>query len=287
MDRKKRLVIVDGHQLVWRCVGASPLEEPRKLAGEILRWTSVIPRYHHTSTTVFTWDVGTSFRKKLFPGYKAKRRKDEKLEAMRETVRDAMKIVVPIIEALGIRQCYLKGYEADDVINSIVVRERRDGEEMIVYSHDADLLQLIRFDGVFCLHPTGKPLGRNYVKNKHGVEPEMIQTLKALAGDSSDNYGGVRGIGPVNAVKLINEHGDLFKILEALEAGKIKKGLAKKIESDRENALLAWKLAALRLVNYKSRQTPADRQNAIKTIIESRVKAALEPEVFESLIEEG
>lgn len=287
-NKKRRILIVDGNQLVWRVVGTSPLEEPRHLAGRFLRWVSVIPRYHGTQKTFIAWDVGKSFRRELFSGYKAKRRQDPMQEAIRGVVDEVIKMLIPILKALGITQVHRKGYEADDVIYSLAIRQiKKDPpDEVIVYSMDADLEQLIRFDGVYVLHPTGKPLGREFVKRKRGVEPEMVQTLKALAGDSSDNYIGVRGIGPKKAVKLINDHGDLFKILEAAEKGEVKGKMGEKIIEERESALLAWKLAALQMIEFKENRQSADRDTAQDVIMQARVKEGLDPEVFESLIEE-
>jgi 5'-3' exonuclease len=170
-----------------------------------------------------------------------------------------------------------------------VIRARDDDEidEVIVYSLDADLLQLVRFDGVKVLHPKGDPLGREYVIEKFGVTPELLQTYKALVGDPSDGYKGVKGIGPKKAASLINEHGDLFEIYKALDAGKLKGPIVFKLKAGREHALLCWKLAALRYVDYHVRRSVADRRAAQAFIMSARIREGLDPDVFESLIEEA
>jgi len=289
MDSETRLAVIDGNQLIWRVVGAAPLEESSKHAGRFMGWLSTLPRYHKTKKTIVAWDVGESFRKRIFVDYKSKRRKDANLEMMRGAVKDAIKILIPLLEAMGITQAYRKGFEADDVIHSIVIRARKEENPptVIVYSMDADLLQLVRFPGVFVLHPTGKPLSRRYVESKLGVPPEMVQTLKAIAGDSSDNYKGVHGVGPVNAVKLIKQYGDLFSIYRALDNGDVKPPkLAEKMQAGRDSAMLSWKLAALRLIDFKERKKAANRKKAKKLIFKHKIREALDPFVFESLIEE-
>jgi DNA polymerase-1 len=199
-----------------------------------------------------------------------------------------MKILVPVVGALGIPQVYWKGFEADDVIYSFAVKLIDDPDvEVLVYSMDADLLQLVRFDRIKIVQPTGKPLGRRYVESKFGIPPEHIQTLKAIAGDSSDGYKGVKGIGPVKAVALIKAFGGLFDIYAALDDGKIEGAVAAKLAAGRDDARVSWKLAALRLIVYNERRSPADRDRAMKLIFSNRIREGLDPEVFNALFVEG
>ncbi len=287
MDRQTRIGIIDGHQLVWRVVGASPLEEPRVHAGRFLSWASLLHRYHRTSSLFVAWDVGASFRRKIFPAYKLHRKKDDNHDILRRTVQDVMKMLVPVVEAMGIPQVYRKGFEADDVIYSLAVKSIDDPDvEVLVYSMDADLLQLVRFDRIKIVYPQGKPLGRRFVEAKFGIPPEHLQTLKALAGDSSDGYKGVKGIGPVKAASLISAFGGLFDIYAALDDGKIDGVVASKLAAGRDDARVSWKLAALRLIVYNERRSPPDRDRAMKLIFSNRIREGLDPEIFNALFVE-
>ena len=82
-----------------------------------------------------------------------------------------------------------------------------------------------------------------------GVTPEQIPDFKALAGDSSDHYPGVAGIGPKTAVNLLTKYGSLENLYKKLEAGEIKDfsdAICAKLTADKENALMSHNLATIR-----------------------------------------
>ena len=81
-------------------------------------------------------------------------------------------------------------------------------------------------------------INREKVKERLGVYPERVIDYKALVGDSSDNYPGVQGIGPVGAIKLIDEFGDFDEI--------VKKSGNKKIVEGYESGELSKRLATIR-----------------------------------------
>ena len=54
----------------------------------------------------------------------------------------------------------------------------------------------------------------NEVIEKFGVKPNRVIDVQSLAGDSIDNVPGVPGIGIKTAALLINEYGDLDKLIE-------------------------------------------------------------------------
>jgi 5'-3' exonuclease len=158
-------------------------------------------------TTIITLDSRTSWRRDKWPDYKANRpAKDElSLEQMRRTI-DALR-------ADGFVMVELDGYEADDVIASLVAAI--DGERVIL-SQDKDLLQLLG-EGVTMYH-----LGRNQlvtadiIKAELGVDPGKVAEWLALTGDKSDNVPGVNGVGPKRATSLLVKYGSINGIYEAL-----------------------------------------------------------------------
>jgi 5'-3' exonuclease len=121
-----------------------------------------------------------------------------------------------ILRALGVRQYYGIGCEADDVIGRLAYEYSQDKDAVVIYSGDSDLRQLVN-DRVCVIAPgfRGKDAyyGREEVLQKHGVPPELLADQKALSGDSSDNIPGIPGIGPVKANKLIDAFGGIESII--------------------------------------------------------------------------
>jgi DNA polymerase-1 len=148
------------------------------------------------------------------------------------------------------------GFEADDVIGTIcqTVSSINDIQTVIV-TGDRDILQLVVDEKVLVYLPTkgiseGKIYGSHDVVERLGVLPSHIIDWKGLAGDSSDHYPGVAGIGPKTAVDLIKQFGTLESLYAALEQDhenqRIKAGVKEKLLSQRELAFLCKTLATIR-----------------------------------------
>ncbi|MBV9567580.1 MAG: DNA polymerase I [Hyphomicrobiales bacterium] len=180
-----------------------------------------------------------SFRKELYPPYKSNRSDPPpdlipQFPLMREAVR-----------AFGLFPVEQDRYEADDLIATYARIAVDRGADVTIISADKDLMQLIR-PGVSMYDPasgdakskTYRPerrIGREEVLAYFGVEPEKVIDVQALAGDSTDNIPGVRGIGVKTAAQLLSEYGDLEGLLA--RAGEIKQ--PKRREALIENAELA------------------------------------------------
>ncbi len=122
-----------------------------------------------------------------------------------------------LVETFGIPLIAMPGYEADDVIGTLVTRARAEGVSSVVVSGDKDFFQLVG-DGVTVFDP-GK--GITYtpatVEEKFGVPPEQVTDVLGLMGDASDNVPGVPGIGKKTAVALISEYGTIEEVLAHLD----------------------------------------------------------------------
>ncbi|MBV8963324.1 MAG: DNA polymerase I, partial [Hyphomicrobiales bacterium] len=180
-----------------------------------------------------------SFRKQLYPPYKSNRSDPPpdlipQFPLMREAVR-----------AFGLFPVEQDRYEADDLIATYARIAVDRGADVTIISADKDLMQLIR-PGVSMYDPasgdakskTYRPerrIGREEVVAYFGVEPEKVIDVQALAGDSTDNIPGVRGIGVKTAAQLLSEFGDLESLLA--RASEIKQ--PKRREALIENAELA------------------------------------------------
>ncbi|MEO8667686.1 MAG: DNA polymerase, partial [Bauldia sp.] len=165
-----------------------------------------------------------TFRKEIYPDYKATRREPpDELVPQFPLMRAA-------IRALGMDPIEEAGFEADDLIATYACQARDAGAEVLIISSDKDMMQLVS-DRVlvydFESGAKGKPgyrperkIDRAGVIDYFGVPPEKVTDVQALVGDTSDNVPGVPGIGVKTASQLIIEYGDLETLLA--RAGEIK-----------------------------------------------------------------
>jgi len=153
-----------------------------------------------------------SFRRELFPEYKAHRPDPPEdlipqFPLMRETVR-----------AFGLTPVEQDRYEADDLIATYAKEARARGADVLIVSADKDLMQLIE-PGVAMYDPASgdreeRHIGPQEVFDYFGATPDKVVDIQALAGDSTDNVPGAPGIGVKTAAQLIAEFGDLETLLE-------------------------------------------------------------------------
>ncbi|RJR12886.1 hypothetical protein C4585_02910 [Candidatus Parcubacteria bacterium] len=161
---------------------------------------------------------GSTVRHELFEAYKAKRIKAEP-ELIRQLER-----APEVFKAFGIPVYASPGFEADDIIGTIVrqVREEEDSVDIIISTGDMDTLQLVE-DKRVQVYTLRKGLNdtvlydEDRVRERYGFGPEHVIDYKALRGDPSDNIPGIRGIGEKTAVELIQAFGSLESIYEVLE----------------------------------------------------------------------
>ncbi len=155
------------------------------------------------------FDAGRhTFRNEIYSDYKANRPEaPEDLIPQFPLVRDATR-------AFGVPAIELAGYEADDLIATYARIAREAGAKVTIVSSDKDLMQLVA-DGEVELLDTMKNrrIGSAEVMEKFGVPPSKVVDVQSLAGDSTDNIPGIRGIGVKTAAELINTYGDLETLL--------------------------------------------------------------------------
>jgi DNA polymerase-1 len=159
-------------------------------------------------------------------------------------------LIHQVVQAFNIKILSQAGYEADDLIGTMAERAKQAGHEVVVVTGDKDLMQLVD-DQVFLLDElraakigSEKFIDSVEVKNQMGVRPEHITDLLALAGDSSDNIPGVLGIGVKTAAELIEEYGDLEKILSMTPLIK-QKSRREKLIDGQELARLSKRLVTI------------------------------------------
>ena len=186
------------------------------------------------------FDAGEkTFRNAIYPQYKAHRPPPpEDLVPQFSLVRDATR-------AFGVACVEMVGFEADDLIATYARVAREAGARCTIISSDKDLMQLV-VDGEVELYDTmkNKRIATAEVLEKFGVGPDKVVQVQALAGDSTDNVPGVRGIGIKTAAELIGIYGDIETLIA--RAGEIKQNKRREtIIENAENARVSLRLVTL------------------------------------------
>ncbi|MHB9075670.1 MAG: DNA polymerase I [Desulfobaccales bacterium] len=150
---------------------------------------------------------GPTFRHNLYKDYKAHR------PPMPEALVSQLPYIRQIIDALNLPSLVYEGYEADDLISTLVRRAREQGYEVEIISGDKDLLPLVA-EGVDMWDPMKEVrYDPAAIREKYGLDPQELVEVRALAGDASDNIPGVPGIGEKTALKLIARFHNLENLL--------------------------------------------------------------------------
>lgn len=245
----KRLVLIDGHAVLHRAYHAFPKNLTTRKKGELVNavygFTKMLlkvvedlkPNY-----LVVTFDLPKpTFRNKLYIGYQHKRPKTD-IELINQ-----IKRVHQVVETLNIPIFEVPGFEADDVIGTLAKKASQKNVQTIIFTGDRDIMQLVTnkvkvYSPIRGLSNT-ELFDKKKVKKLLGVWPKQIIDYKALVGDSSDNYPGVPGIGPITAVQLLKEYKDFKTIYQNIK--KLKPNTAKKLSEGRQSALLSRRLAKI------------------------------------------
>ena len=258
-----RLVIIDGNAILHRAYHALPplTNTSGQQINAVYGFISMLFRIKENlqpSHLLVCFDrPEPTFRKQLYVGYQAQRPKmDEELISQIDLLKKA-------ITAMHVPMYELAGYEADDIIGSLAFQAKKSQqstvnskqqniEEIIIVTGDRDMLQLV--DTVVKVYmpiqglTVAKLYGEKEVLEKFGVTAQQMIDYKALVGDASDNYPGVKGIGPKTASSLLQRYGTLEALYQAIEkrdAVGISEKVAAALSQDVNEAGMAKKLAAI------------------------------------------
>src|SRR2546421_12142163 len=246
-QKKERLILVDGHSLVYRAFFALPSLTDREghMVNAAYGFTSMLllALQEHPDYVLASFDLGgRTFRHEELQQYKATRRPTPpELSPQFPLTRD-------IVRAFGIPIYEVQGVEADDVIGTLARQARERGLHSTIVTGDLDALQLVNEDVDVLTSKRGVSETILYtperVRERYGLEPLQTVDLKGLIGDVSDNIAGIRGIGEKTAIKLIQEFGSVENLVanrERVTPPKVKKLL----EEFWEQALLSKRMATI------------------------------------------
>jgi DNA polymerase I len=257
-DGSRRLVLIDGHALLYRAFFGFPkslvLSDGQLVNaayGFIRILLSTMTELKPTHLAV-SFDVGKTFRHKEFESYKAHR------EKMPDELRSQEPIVQEILGDLNVPIYSVFGFEADDVIGTLAkqaaiqgIGNRKQGLEggvdVMIVTGDKDMWQLVNEQIHVYVPGTGirqsRIVDRQGVKDSLGVWPEQVPDYKGLAGDSSDNIPGVNGIGPKTAASLIEQFGSVEGLYDHVD--EVKESVRAKLVRDKQQAIDSKHLATI------------------------------------------
>jgi DNA polymerase-1 len=215
------LFLIDGNSLAYRAFFALPesiATADGRPTNAIYGFASMMAKIlieHRPQAVIVAWDAGMSGRELTYEPYKAQRRPRPDL------LSDQWPHLAPLAEAFGFHNVKVEGWEADDVIATLVHEARRSEIPVMVVSGDRDVYQVVD-DGVRVMTTSRgitetKIYDREGVVERYGVPPELVPDLIGLKGDTSDNIPGVPGIGDKTAAQLLQEFGSLEAVLDNVD----------------------------------------------------------------------
>jgi DNA polymerase-1 len=257
---KPLLILVDGHSLAFRSYFAfakgrdgglrTKTGIPTSVSYGFLKALLETMETEKPQYVAIAFDMGEkTFRHEADETYKA-----DRPDAPEDFMPDLMNLQ-ELLTTLNLQILATPGYEADDIIGTLVRKATVNGFRVKILSGDRDLFQLVDPDGDTSVlymsttygkgTPPPREFGSEQVKEKLGVLPSQVVDFKALCGDASDNIPGVKGIGEKTAVQLLTEFGSLEQVYASLD--KVKGAVRKKLEEGRDDALRSQYLAQIHL----------------------------------------
>lgn len=238
------LYLVDAHSYIYRAYHAiSHLSTsygfPTQAILGVTNMLFKVLREKRPEYLAMVFDAkGPTFRHELLPTYKANR------PAMPKDLSVQIPYIKEIIRELKLPSLELQGYEADDLIATIVKHLPLDDHQIIIVSSDKDLLQLVSPYVTLWDPMRDRRVDLQTLRQTYGLEPGQMVDVFGLAGDVIDNVPGVPGIGPKTALGLIQKYGSVENLMNSLE-GIDKPKLRQKLSAYREQALLSKQLIRL------------------------------------------
>jgi DNA polymerase-1 len=248
MKKVENLILIDGSSLLHRAFYALPLltnslgEYTNGVYGFMTMLGKVL-QAHQVDYLVVCFDKSRiTFRNQLAADYKGTRKETP------SELRDQFEILKEVLSAAGICWLELENYEADDLLGTLSLRAEQSGRDTLLFSGDADVLQLVDEHTVVYLTKKGISKLDRWDKEKisaeYGLSPGQLADLKGLSGDSSDNISGVPGVGPKTALKLIGQSGSVEALYEDLAQVDNAK-LREKLAANKDKAFLSKQLATI------------------------------------------
>ncbi|HZB58832.1 MAG TPA: DNA polymerase I [Actinomycetota bacterium] len=228
------LVLLDGHSLAYRAFFALPSDlqtTTGQLTNVVYGFTTMLVKLFgdfSPDRIAVCFDLGRpAYRHDVYDGYKANRRTTP------DDFSSQMPLVREVLAALRIPVVEVAGYEADDLIATLVRQAREEGLPVLVVTGDRDNLQLIDDGADVRVMMTRRGItdtavyDEAAVQERYGVPPGRYIDVASLRGDPSDNLPGVPGVGDKTATKLVQAYGTAEEVVAhaSEQRGKLKENL--------------------------------------------------------------
>src|SRR3989338_10909249 len=246
----KNTLLIDGSAIVHRAYHALPPytsldgTPTNALHCFITMFLSMINMFHPSYLAVCLDTPKPTFRKKILPTYQAQRPKAP------ENLSRQFPLVIEFLKSSHIFGVSKEGFEADDVIATLADYAQKEIPDSHIYivTGDKDILQVVN-DRVTVAMPksgirTVELMDSMAVYKKLGIQPSQVVDYKTLAGDPSDNYSGVPGIGPKKASNLLTRYGTVENVYKHLDD--IEERTQSVLKKYKENVSIAKELAQLK-----------------------------------------
>lgn len=254
------LILIDGSSYLYRAFHAYPGtmsngDIPTNAVYGVVNMLRSMMRQFSSDRIAVIFDAkGKTFRDDMYPEYKANR------PPMPDDLRCQIEPLHNVIRAMGLPLISIPGVEADDVIGTLAAAASKQGMPVLISTGDKDMAQLVDENVTLINTMTNVVMDREGVVEKFGIPPELIIDYLALMGDKVDNIPGVPGVGDKTATALLQGIGGLDKLYDHLDdiaplGFRGSKTMAKKLVDNKENALLSYELATIKL-DVELEETP-------------------------------
>ncbi len=219
-----RLMLLDGNGLIYRGYYAlieTPLTTSKgELVNAVFGFTNIVLRAIQDvkpEAVAIAFDLGKpTFRHEAFAAYKATRQR------MPDELRDQFPKVRQVVAALGFPVYEREGFEADDVIATLVGQAEELDLETTIVTGDLDMLQLVSDRTRLVVSLRGGVANtvtydRARIDERWGLRPDQMLDYKALKGDATDNIPGVPGVGEKTAAKLVGTFGTVDELYARID----------------------------------------------------------------------
>jgi DNA polymerase-1 len=243
----EKWIVIDGNSIANRAFYAlPPLSNSQGLhTNAIYGFTTMLLRLideEKPSHLAVVFDAGKiNFRHSQYANYKGGRAKTP------PELSEQFPVLKQLLQAMGVAQLELEGYEADDIIGTLSKHADERQTALTIVSGDKDMLQLVSDHVTVGLTKKGISEMLKYtpavLHEQYGLQPKQIIDLKGLMGDTSDNIPGVPGVGEKTALKLLYDYETVEGVLANVAA--LKGKLKENIENHVEDAKMSKELATI------------------------------------------
>ncbi len=249
----KKAMVIDGNSLIYRVYWATFKMLDYYKANNLIPTNAVnlftkavltlLKREQYDYVFVAFDHAKHTFRSEMLDQYKANRK------PMPDELFVQLPMVNTFLDALGIKHLSQEGFEADDLIGSYCKLMNDNQIQVDVFSSDKDMLQLVNELTSVNLFKVGvsetvKYEPSNFGNLYYGLTPSQVVDFKAIVGDGSDNFPGVKGIGPKTAANMLKKYGTFANIFQNLS--QLSTVQAQKFIDGKASGELCYKIATIK-----------------------------------------